>query len=200
VETPLTGVVALGRYADPTLRAAVTHLKFKGIQELAEPLGELLGRRLVAAGLHRAPTMPILVPIPLAKARERERGFNQAWLLAEVIGKHLGIPVEHPLVRTKATSPQTSILKSPHARRRNVAGAFAHADTPLRPPHSAQALRGRPGYAEHAAGQAVDLLKHATRVILVDDVLTTGATLTEAARVLAAEGSLEIWGAVVARG
>lgn len=174
-ETPLTGVVALGQYANPTLRAAVMQLKFKGIRALAEPLGELLARRLVAAGIHRAPTTPMLVPIPLSKARERERGFNQAWLLGEVIGKQVGIPVERPLVRTRNTAHQTSILESPQARRRNVAGAFA--------------------IRSSDAGNRLP-----ARVILVDDVLTTGATMTEAASILAAAGVTEIWAAVVARG
>lgn len=172
--TPLAGVIALGKYANPTLRAAITHLKFKGIQALAEPLGELLARRLVSAGIHRFPSLAALVPIPLAKARERERGFNQAQLLAAVVGKRIGIPVEHPLVRVKKTFPQTSILESPSARRRNVAGAFA----------------SRTDTADRCS---------TSRVILVDDVLTTGATITEATRVLAGMGVTEIWAAVLAR-
>lgn len=177
--TSIAGVIAVGRYADPILRAAITQFKFQGVRALAEPLGELLARRVAAAGISRKGPSPrpdvVLVPLPLHRRRERARGFNQAALLAEVIGRTLGLPVVHLLSRRRATAYQTSIIESPRARQRNVAGAFA-----LKLPA--------------AGGQLPE------RVLLVDDVLTTGATLTEAARTIAASGAPELWAAVVARG
>lgn len=184
VRTPIGGVIAVGSYADPLLRAAVMQLKFKGVRALAGPLGELLAVRIAAAGVHAAAgSPPILVPVPLHRRRERERGFNQARLLAEAVGTFLRIPVESLLLRTRSTSPQTSIVESPHARQRNVAGAFA--------------LRALP---KSAVLQTSEVRTYPRRVILIDDVLTTGATISEAGKVLAAEGISEIWAAVVARG
>lgn len=170
-DTPLAGAVAVGPYQDPVLQAAIKRLKFSGIRSLAFPLGELLARRLAAAGLSPA----VLVPLPLHPRKERERGFNQAQLLADVAGDLLGLPVVNLLVRTRPTSPQTSILESPRERNRNVAGAFAMR-TPV------------PGY------------QPPERVMLVDDVLTTGATLTAAAHVLRNAGIADVWAAVIARG
>lgn len=173
--TPLAGSVAVGPYEDPVLRSAIKRLKFTGIRSLAQPLAELLARRIVARNLLPA----ILVPLPLHPRRERARGFNQARLLADAAGELLGLPVEHLLIRTRQTSPQTSILGSPRQRRRNVAGAFA--------------LRASPR-------SETPTLSKRPRTILLDDVLTTGASLTEAGSVLRAAGVEEIWAAVVARG
>lgn len=200
VRTPIVGVLAVGSYADPLLRAAVRQLKFKGVRALAGPLGELLARRIAAAGVHAAEGSPrILVPVPLHRRRERERGFNQARLLAEAVGTLLRIPVESPLRRTRSTSPQTSIIESPHARQRNVAGAFALHTLPKSTEHNSETRRGQ-AFAPSRPGLVARQSCEQLRVILVDDVLTTGATLTEAGKVLAAEGITEIWGAVIARG
>jgi ComF family protein len=98
------------------------------------------------------------VPVPLHPSRRRQRGFNQA----EDLTRHLGIPVRHLLVRTRATCPQTGLPAA--QRHRNVRGAFALARRPLLR-HQESTLRG-------------------STVVLVDDVTTTGATLEACARVL----------------
>lgn len=171
--TPIVGTLAVGPYRDPILRAALTTLKFRGIRALAHPLGELLARHITAVGFHQGP-LPHLVALPLHPRRERTRGFNQAQLLAEVVGTRLGLPVAHLLVRTRSTASQTSLLGSAAVRRQNVADAFAlREDAPQPVP---------------------------PRLILVDDVLTSGATLETAAAVLNAAGAQELWVAVVARG
>lgn len=99
-----------------------------------------------------------LVAVPLAGARERERGFNQSARLAHALARHWRTPVwEDVLVRSRATETQTRL--TPEARRRNVSGAFrAVAGTRAR-------LRG-------------------AHVMLVDDVVTTAATLVECASAL----------------
>ncbi|TSC72833.1 MAG: phosphoribosyltransferase [Parcubacteria group bacterium Gr01-1014_38] len=175
--TPLAGSVAVGLYRDPILRSAISTFKFRGVRALAGPLGDLLARKIAAAGLLRQSpdgALPALVPLPLHPRRERARGFNQAQLLAEAMGMHLGLPVTPLLFRTRSTSPQTSLLGSAAVRRQNVARAFAlRSGVPHPPP---------------------------PRLVLVDDVLTSGATLEAAAGVLASAGAKELWAAVVARG
>lgn len=136
---------------------------------MAIPLGDLLaeaGVTLLPAG--RA---DLLVPVPLHPRRQRERGFNQAALLAERVGRVWGRPViASALVRTMATPPQTEL--SGEARRRNVRGAFA-------------VVRPR-----QVAGR---------RVLLIDDVMTTGATVEACAAPLRGAGAAEVGVLTVAR-
>lgn len=143
----------------------------------------------------------MLVPVPLYPRRERERGFNQARLLAEALAHVLGLSVVEPLSRTRATSPQTSIHEaSASHRRRNVAGAFA-ADLqhPLLAGMHAPPSSDVVGTSSDVGG-STDVGEQIGRVILIDDVLTSGATLLEAAATLRAAGIPEVWAAVVARG
>ncbi len=126
-----------------------------------------LGRMMRALAVTVAEPIDVVVPVPLHPRRERERGFNQAALLAA----ELGPPLCHALVRVMHTNPQ--VAASGHARRANVRGAFA-------PSRDAPRLRGRV-------------------VALVDDVLTTGATLSEAAEALRAAGPARIVALTAAR-
>jgi ComF family protein len=105
-------------------------------------------------------TLPSLIlPVPLHRARLRRRGYNQALELARPLGRALGVPVRHDLLlRTRATTAQSE-LDAP-ARRRNVRGAFA--------------LRANAQLPAHVA--------------ILDDVMTTGTTLAECARVLRRAG------------
>ena len=112
----------------------------------------------------------VLVPVPLHRNRERRRGFNQAELLARALGRSSGVPVCRGLARTRDTRSQTDL--SARDRRRNVQDAFA-------------VTAGAP--FERAA------------VTLVDDVLTTGATLRECAATLLARGAREVRAITVAR-
>jgi ComF family protein len=109
------------------------------------------------------------VPVPLARARERERGFNQATLLAERVGERVGVRVRPGwLARLRATASQSDL--SAAERRANVAGAFV----------AAPAVAGR-------------------YVVVIDDVLTTGATLGECARALRSAGARHVGVLAVAR-
>ena len=106
----------------------------------------------------------VVVPVPLHRRRLWWRGFNQAALLAMTISRHLEVPIElTALTRSRMTTPQTS--QDHDARRRNVRRAFAVA-RPAR-------IKGR-------------------RVLLVDDVMTTGATVDECARVLMAASAARV--------
>jgi ComF family protein len=166
-------VRAVGAYRDG-LRAAIHALKFRGRVAVAAPLGALLAERGAAlAGLTgEAPTLvDAVVPVPLHPGRLAERGFNQAELLAAPCARAWGRPlVTGALVRTRPTRPQTEL--DAVERGTNVAGAFA-----VRRPAA-------------VAGQ---------RVVLVDDVLTTGATARAAARALRDGGAAAVGVLVLAR-
>lgn len=159
-------------YRDTLARELIHACKYGGIRDLAPLLAGEVAAFLTSASIHPA-AGSMLVPIPLHRARERARGFNQSLLLAEALGQELGVPVAAAaLARGRATESQIS-MESYEARRANVAGAFRVAD-PL-------AVRGR-------------------IAILVDDVSTSGATLNEASRALRAAGARTVWGIAVAKG
>jgi ComF family protein len=106
-----------------------------------------------------------LVPVPLHPARRRERGYNQAELLAKAMAAETGFPIiAHELRRIRATPSQTKLDR--HARAENVKDAFA---------------------------LAKDLSFTGLKILLVDDVYTTGATLNECARMLREAGAASVF-------
>lgn len=148
----------------------ITRFKFHGALDLAPALVQ----RLIVAFEHSGLAAPsLLLPVPLSVERLRERGYNQAWELARRIGHRLGCPSDaHLLLRVKHTPHQLAL--APERRAANVRGAFA-----VEPSRLAE-LRGR-------------------HVTLVDDVMTTGATVTELARALVQAGAAEVSVWVAAR-
>ncbi|MBI3626320.1 MAG: ComF family protein [Candidatus Rokubacteria bacterium] len=151
------------------VREALFCLKFGGMTAMARPLGDLMAE----AGSAVVPVSEIdcLVPVPLHPSREAERGFNQARLLARRVSRRWGVPVEaKALRRQRSTLSQTDL--DAEERRENVKGAFA--------------LR-RPGVIAE---------RH---VLLIDDVFTTGATVSECARVLLAGGAAAVGVLTIAR-
>jgi ComF family protein len=143
---------------------ALSPYRFEGVLVQAIHLYKYRGRASLAAALadlmlvwvDRLPAVDLVLPVPLHPSRLREREFNQSLLLADRIAHRLEVPLsfEH-LIRTRATMPQTEMDRDNRAR--NVRKAFA-----VRNP---SCLEGR-------------------RVLLVDDVLTTGATVNECAKAL----------------
>lgn len=170
-------VVAFGSYAGG-LRDWVLALKHRGRRDLAEPLGEALARRWCEREREAEPDAPAararvaLVPLPLHPARALERGYDQARLLAAELAEQRGLPLWSALRRVRATPPQGSVLAAPRAA--NVRGAFA-----LRRLGRAR-LRG-------------------AELWLVDDVLTSGASAAECARVLRGAGARSVRVLCVAR-
>jgi ComF family protein len=148
------------------VKEMVQNLKYRNVRALAPELGRLMAAHLES---ERVPA-DVLVPVPLHRRRERERGYNQSDLLAEEAGGHLGVPVESGLLRrTRDTAPQVSV-SGHQQRRQNIEGAFqASAD-----------VRG-------------------LRVLVIDDVVTTGSTMSACASALKAAGASPVWGLALAR-
>lgn len=148
------------------VREAIHHLKYRNLRALAGPLGGLLWGYLEA---HPLP-VEALTPVPLHPRRLRERGHNQAALLARELGRRADLPLlEGSLVRVRASLPQARASNA-QQRRANVEGAFL--------------CRG------HLEG---------LRILLVDDVCTTGATLEACAVALKKAGAASVWGLTLAR-
>jgi ComF family protein len=161
------------RHWPPALRAArsaflleppadriVHRLKYRGWRSLAGPMAERMARVLLPPDV--AAEARCLVPVPTTRDRIRQRGYDQAALLAHELASRSRRSVLPLLERTRATPSQTGL--QPAARAANVAGTF----------------RVRPGAASRLRG---------AHLLLVDDVLTTGATAAECARTLVAAGA-----------
>jgi ComF family protein len=112
----------------------------------------------------------IIVPVPLHPTRQRERGFNQASLLAELLTARISIPRKPVLKRVRYTTTQTALDRA--ERMENLHNAFR-----LRKNADVRGLR----------------------VLLIDDVLTTGSTLSECARILKRSGAISVHAATAAR-
>lgn len=165
----LDGVRVAAIYAG-AVRPAILALKFRGQRRVAESLAPLMGAPF-QADIHIA---DMVIPVPLHASRRRERGYNQAELLARAFAASQGLPVRTDvLVRVRATEAQTHLSQA--ERRRNVAGAFALANSTV-----AKVVAGR-------------------RIVLVDDVTTTGSTFDAAAEPLRAAGAASLWGLAFAR-
>lgn len=152
---------------DPYYQTLIHHFKYNRKFSIGKNLGRKLGDILKKEEFSKG--FDYIIPVPLHFSRKRERGYNQSRILAEEISKTVSVPLkERVLVRKKKTKDQTHL--SVEERERNVKDAFAVTTN--------SSLQGR-------------------RVILVDDVMTTGATLKECARVLRQAGAREVVGATL---
>ncbi len=164
-------LAAAGEYEAPALQALIRALKFQGVRVAAEPLAELLVRYAKRLPLTPHPET-LVVPVPLSVRRERERGFNQAALLAKPLARAFRLTYAPRILRrVRHTAPQSK-LRAHEDRARNVAGCFA---------------------------VAPDISLKGKRVWLVDDVTTSGNTLGEAARALRSAGARGIIAWTVAK-
>jgi ComF family protein len=148
------------------MRQAILQFKYRQLKAMAAPLAQLL-----AEYLHSHPMIgEILVPVPLHPKRLRQRGYNQASLLAEELSKIIGLPVEEDaLLRVQDVAPQAR-TKSAAERHQNVRTAFA--------------------CNKDIANK---------QILLIDDVCTTGATLDACAVALKNAGATSVWGLTIAR-
>lgn len=147
---------------DGVMRALVHDLKFRDRHDARH----LFGRWLAQAGAELLADADLIVPVPLTRWRLFRRRFNQAAILAQEVSRLTGIAVEPSvLLRTRRTLPQVGLTRA--QRGKNVAGAFAV-----------------------AAGRKAKIV--GARVVLVDDVITTGATARACARALRRAGATRI--------
>jgi predicted amidophosphoribosyltransferase len=165
-----------------TVRRALHELKYGGETRLAVPLGQAIARRWarVAAG------GDVLVPVPVHAERARRRGYDQAELLARAAAAELGLPCAPILERARATIAQFDLDRATRAT--NVHGAFR-----LRPRGAAGAARFAPPGPDAAQPLA------GRWIVLVDDVVTTGATMSACAAPLIAAGAIGVSAVTVAR-
>ena len=153
------------------VRSALHDLKYSGERRLAEPLGAAIARRWARVGVGA----DVVVPVPVHAERERRRGYDQAALVATVAARDLGLPCVRALERRRATVAQFELGRDERAS--NVAGAFA-----LR--------RDVPSGASSVVGRWV---------LLVDDVVTTGATLAACGEALVRAGARAVSAIALAR-
>jgi len=166
-------LLAVHRSALPyqgVLREIILLFKFKEYRCLARPLTEL-ALKMTREDENLWAGVEMLVPVPLHPQREKERGFNQAKLLAGVFAKYLGLPWEAKVLKKVINSPPQSSVEGKN-RWVNVRNVFQ--------------VRKRERVAEKV-------------ICLVDDVYTTGATLNECARVLLRAGAKEVRAITIAR-
>ena len=144
------------------VREAVHRFKFKACSFYAEPFGRLMAQVL---GRELSGQFDLVTYVPVGPLRFRLRGYDQARLLAEVVGRELEVPVLRTLTKIRNNAPQSSLLTAA-ARHANVQNVYRAVN------------RGQ------WAGK---------RLLLIDDVVTTGATLSEASRVLLSHGAKRVF-------
>lgn len=193
----LNGVWIAGNYQDKTIISLIKNLKYHFAKDLSEILGEFLSlflRNLINKGrinsadlitginrdtfekIKKTPEIlldlknSILIPVPLHKRRQRWRGFNQTEAITRTVSEYFNLKMSNDLMRKKHRTPQTKLGKK--KRRQNIQNCFS--------------WRG---------GNLKDV-----KIILIDDVTTTGSTLNECAKVLKQAGAKEVWGLAVANG
>lgn len=159
---PHLGIYCVSTYEGP-LRTAIHRFKFKGRKKLAEPLGILMVKYLSKTPTIEMKEIDVIIPVPLHPKRLRERGFNQTQLLSNVVGKYYGVPTAPALARHKNTKAQFGL---PRAERfTNITDAFKILD-----PKSV----------------------YNKRILLIDDIYTTGATIAECSKALKIAGAKRV--------
>ena len=174
LEQPFARAAAYGSY-ETGLRELIHMLKYQQVRPAASVLGRMLAEVVANLQPGWGDAYLLVVPVPLFPAKLRQRGFNQAELIARAALKLSSSRERYALCgavleRARDTQSQTGL--TPHQRRANLRGAFRVKDPDM--------ISGR-------------------EVLLVDDVLTTGATASECARVLRRAGAARVWVATVAR-
>lgn len=170
---PDGNIIAAGSYQNPYLRETIHYLKYRWLKELARPLADLIIKSLLlkfSKDFFNNPNI-VLVPVPLHPKKLKQRGFNQAELIANLIGNYFNLDTKLALKKIRLTKPQMTI-EGKNERRENLKNAFVCGD--------------KNSVADKT-------------VFLIDDVMTTGATLKECGRALKHTGAKKIWKIVAAR-
>lgn len=186
-KTKIRGLITVFSYQNEIIRKAIYALKYYSIENLAETLGRLAINHLKKEKLEDFFKEAILVPVPLYRRRQRRRGFNQSELIAKKIAEEFKIPVVSDLIlRHRRTEIQAEI-KDFKKRKANVSGAFK-----INPKKDFSVYKNSRPALRGSGGQA--------KIILIDDVITSGATLEVCAQALAQAGFKKIYAFAIARG
>ena len=169
----LNGLYFAAPYQNSLVQNLIKVFKYKPfIKELSKPLASLIINHFQLLDNPPAFFEFLLLSIPLEKRKLRQRGFNQATEIAKELSSFLKIPlISDCLIKIKETLPQVELTAT--AREENIKGVFLVKNI--------EKIRGR-------------------KILLVDDIYTTGSTMEEGARVLKIAGAKEVWGVAVARG
>jgi len=178
--THLNEIFIAGDYDNQLLAELIKKFKYNFFTALGDVLGDFLimfwEKQLIERGELLTPLAststfsPLLIPMPLTKKREHWRGFNQAKILAQKLEAHFSYEISYGLQRLAGAKPQATLKEA--ERLHNIKNVFAW---------QGESLKGQ-------------------TIILIDDVVTTGATLNEAARILRQAGAIKIYGLVLAKG
>jgi ComF family protein len=141
---------------------AIYSLKYRGFTRIGYQLGKLLGKRLIQYNLT---DYHFIVPVPIHPARKRERGYNQSFMIAQGTSTILNIPINQKIIKRKIYT-QTQTVLNKYERQKNVSEAFA--------PFS----------------NNIDIINK--KILLLDDVLTTGSTLNSCANTLLEMGAIRV--------
>ncbi len=157
----------IARYLmDGAVRVAVHDLKYRNLRAAAPELGRLMAASVRASRIDA----DVVIPVPIHRKRERQRGYNQSQKLGSAVAKELGLPIEDKLlVKVRDTEPQVT-MSNDEERRANLDGAFRCESKPTGP-----------------------------CVLLVDDVVTTGSTISACAKALKTTGAAVVYGVSLAR-
>ncbi len=166
-------LAAAGNYDDSILQNLIHYFKYKSCKNLAPILGEILIKYLNSVNLNFNFSNFIVVPIPLHPKRERERGFNQSKLIAEIMANYLNLPLIDGLKRIKNNDPHAKI-KGAEKRNKNIAGCFEIKNPEI-------------------------IMIEDKNIILIDDVFTSGATINESVKILKIGGVKKIITLVIAK-
>jgi len=169
----LTGLYCAASYENFIIKKLVNQFKYGScIKELSKPLSFLITAHFNALGVKFTKAHIILIPVPLYKKKQKQRGFNQAEEIGKNLSEYLKIPIlNNVLIKTKQTLSQIELKKD--QRKENIKGVFSV--------------------------QYPELIKN-QKILLIDDIFTTGSTMEECAKVLKEKGAKKVWGVVVARG
>lgn len=173
-EKYLDRVISASEYKNLLVRELIRAFKYHYVRELAAPLSQLTIRAMENLGFGFQKIDFVVIPVPLFKHRLHYRGFNQAELIAEEIAKRFKLPIQTNALKRKISRAPQAKISDIEKRKANIKNSFG-------------------------IGTEINSIENKI-VLLVDDVITTGATLSEAARILKQNNAKEVWSITIAKG
>lgn len=167
----LDNLVVGAQFSLPIMTALIHAWKFRGLRDITEPLAQLISQALLVRPPHHFKQL-VIIPLPMHWLRRRQRGYNQTDLLAAALATQLNLSLNTTALK-RHWSPQQSKMRSVNERLENVANTF---------------------YCPNP-----ETINH-RHILLIDDISTSGQTLSQAAKTLRTAGAASVTAAVVAKG